>query len=290
MGGVPVMGRSIEADVPRRPATLAEELRQVLAEPFDTAVFLTGVGARLLFEAAREAGLEDLLRDRLRLARVVARGPKPRKELRALRQRCDWTADPASTLLVRDRLLPDAAPGVRVLVQAFAEPPDVLTGPLRGARRRVPRPQPLRHRMAAGPDARPAPRPRDGRRRRGRPHVHDGARRAAVPRDRRDRRRGRGRPPARRRADRGGRAGDEGGARGGGPHRPHHRRPAEDGDDVPRAGGRPPGRPERLRRRPGRPRRRSARRAASRASRRRPSWSSCPSRRSPGRCARRPCA
>ena len=135
MGGVPVMGRSIEADVPRRPATLAEELREILSEPFDTAVFLTGVGARLVFEAARDAGLEDLLRDRLRLARVVARGPKPRKELRALRQRCDWTADPASTLLVRDRLLPDAAPGVRVLVQAFAEPPDVLTGPLeeRGA-------------------------------------------------------------------------------------------------------------------------------------------------------------
>ena len=36
---------------------------------------------------------------------------------------------------MRDRLLPDAAPGVRVLVQAFAEPPDVLTRPLeeRGA-------------------------------------------------------------------------------------------------------------------------------------------------------------
>ena len=135
MGGVPVLGRSIEADVPRRPATLAEELREVLAEPFDTAVFLTGVGARLVFEAARETGLEDLLRGRLRLARVIARGPKPRKELRALRQRVDWTADPASTLLVRDRLLPDAGPGVRVLVQAFAEPPDALTRPLeeRGA-------------------------------------------------------------------------------------------------------------------------------------------------------------
>jgi uroporphyrinogen-III synthase len=89
LGGVPVMGRGIEADVPRRPATLADELRAVLAEPLDTVVFLTGVGARLVFEAAREAGIEDLLRDRLRLARVIARGPKPRKELRGLRQRVD---------------------------------------------------------------------------------------------------------------------------------------------------------------------------------------------------------
>jgi uroporphyrinogen-III synthase len=114
-------------------------VREALAGPLDVAVFLTGVGARLTFEAARDAGLEDLLRDRLRPARVVARGPKPRRELRALGQRVDLTADPASTLLVRDALLPEAAPGVSVLVQAFAEPPDVLTGPLeeRGAVCRV---------------------------------------------------------------------------------------------------------------------------------------------------------
>ena len=135
LGGVPVLGRSLEADVPRRPATLAEELRAVLAEPLDVAVCLTGVGARRLSAAAAASGPEALLRSRLRLAHVIARGPKPRRELRALRQRVDWTADPASTLLVRDRLLLGAQPGMRVLVQAFAEPPDVLTEPLaeRGA-------------------------------------------------------------------------------------------------------------------------------------------------------------
>ena len=166
LGGVPVLGRSLEADVPRRPATLAEELRAVLAEPLDVAVFLTGVGARLLFAAAAASGQEELLRSRLRLAHVIARGPKPRRELRALRQRVDWTADPASTLLVRDRLLLDAQPGMRVLVQAFAEPPDVLlTEPLseRGAACHVLNPYVL-----GGPRTRPRPgaspvRPRTGR-------------------------------------------------------------------------------------------------------------------------------
>jgi uroporphyrinogen-III synthase len=105
----------------------------------DVAVFLTGVGARLTFATAARTGQEELLRDRLRNALVVARGPKPRRELRALGQRIDWSADPASTLLVRDRLLPGVRAGQGVLVQAFAEPPDVLTGPLadRGASCRV---------------------------------------------------------------------------------------------------------------------------------------------------------
>jgi uroporphyrinogen-III synthase len=133
LGGVPVFGRSLEADVPRRGAAFAEELRAALAERVDVAVFLTGVGARLTFATAARTGQEELLRERLRGAVVVARGPKPRRELRALGQRIDWSADPASTLLVRDRLLPEVRPGQGILVQAFAEPPDVLTGPLTAA-------------------------------------------------------------------------------------------------------------------------------------------------------------
>ena len=167
MGGVPVMGRSIEADVPRRPATLAEEPGKVLAEPFE----------RRCSSPASAPGCCSRPRAR-RISRIccatgcASPGSSPAGRSRGrscarCASGCDWTADPASTLLVRDRLLPDACAGrPRVLVQAFAEPPDVLTRPAGGARRRVPRPQPLRHRMAAGPDARPAPRPRACRRRR----------------------------------------------------------------------------------------------------------------------------
>lgn len=135
LGGVPVMGRSLEADVPRRVSAFDEELRAALAGPVDVAVFLTGVGVRLTLQAAARTGLEELLRDRLEHAVVIARGAKPRRELRRLGLRIDWTAEPASTLLIRDRLLREGPDGRRIVVQAFAEPPHALTAPLeaRGA-------------------------------------------------------------------------------------------------------------------------------------------------------------
>ncbi|MGD9695574.1 MAG: uroporphyrinogen-III synthase [Thermoleophilia bacterium] len=136
LGGVPVMGRTLEADVPRRVGAFEDEVRAALAGPIDVAVFLTGVGAELTVQAADRMGLGDLLRRRLDAATVIARGPKPRRELRGLGIRIDWTVEqPASTLLIRDRLVREGPEGRRVLVQAFAEPPTALTAPLeaRGA-------------------------------------------------------------------------------------------------------------------------------------------------------------
>lgn len=135
LGGVPVLGPTLTADVARSARAFDDELRHALAEPIDVAVFLTGVGARLIAAAAARAGLDRLLRDRLAAAHVIARGPKPRRDLRALGVRIDWTVEPASTLLIRDRLLEGELRGRRVLVQAFAEPPVALTRPLsaRGA-------------------------------------------------------------------------------------------------------------------------------------------------------------
>jgi uroporphyrinogen-III synthase len=133
LGGVPVLGETLRADVPNDPERVDRELRAALAAPLDAAVFLSGIGVRLIVESARRIGLEDLLRARLAAAFVVARGAKPRRELRAAGIRPDWTAEPASTLLIRDALLARPTAGRRVLVQAFAEPPIDLALPLAGA-------------------------------------------------------------------------------------------------------------------------------------------------------------
>lgn len=50
---------------------------------YGAAVFLTGIGSRLLFEAAEEAGVDDELRSALDDTLVVARGPKARSGLRS---------------------------------------------------------------------------------------------------------------------------------------------------------------------------------------------------------------
>lgn len=130
LGGVPVMGPTLTADVARSARAFDAELSLALERPIDIAVFLTGVGARLVAEAATRCGLQAVLFERLAAAQVIARGPKPRRDLRALDVRIDWTAEPASTLLIRDRLLAGDLDGRRVLVQAFAEPPVALTRPL----------------------------------------------------------------------------------------------------------------------------------------------------------------
>jgi uroporphyrinogen-III synthase len=133
LGGVPVLGETLRADVPRAPGGVDRDLRAALAAPLDAAVFLSGIGVRLMLESARRTGLEDLFRARLEAAFVVARGAKPRRELRAAGLRPDWTAEPASTLLIRDALLARPMWGRRVLVQAFAEPPLDLVMPLGAA-------------------------------------------------------------------------------------------------------------------------------------------------------------
>ena len=54
----------------------------LLAERFDTVVFMTGVAASLLFEAAEQQGLRQELVHSLSRVTTVARGPKPTAALR----------------------------------------------------------------------------------------------------------------------------------------------------------------------------------------------------------------
>jgi uroporphyrinogen-III synthase len=131
LGGIPVLGAALAADEPREDEALSPHLERALAGPLDWVVFLTGVGARLTIELAARRGLEARLRDGLARAQVIARGPKPRRALRAAEVRVDRMADPPSALLIRDELLREPLDGRRVLLQGFGEDVERIAAPLR---------------------------------------------------------------------------------------------------------------------------------------------------------------
>jgi uroporphyrinogen-III synthase len=133
LGGVPVLGPSVDLDQPASDEAMGETLRRMLAAPLDVAVFVTGVGASHLFGAAVRLGMEDALLQALRATRVVVRGTKPRRVLRERSIPIEWTATPAESRIIRDRLLREAPSGRRILVQCAGATPDVMVAPLRAA-------------------------------------------------------------------------------------------------------------------------------------------------------------
>lgn len=133
LGGRPVVGPALVADPPAPDAEVAPRLALALARPIDLAVFLTGAGARLADEVAARHGLRDRLREALRAARVVARGPKPRAALRELGIPVSWLVEPPRTSLIAERLGAEDLHGARVLVQGFGPEPEELVARLRAA-------------------------------------------------------------------------------------------------------------------------------------------------------------
>jgi uroporphyrinogen-III synthase len=133
LGGVPVIGPSLRSDAPEPDAVLGPSVDAILAGPVDVIVFLTGVGAGLIFDYARRHGHEDAFRERLAAATVVVRGTKPRRALRAVGVEVDVVAHPAVVTRVRDLLLDGDVAGRWFFVQGFAGDPVELTAPLRDA-------------------------------------------------------------------------------------------------------------------------------------------------------------
>lgn len=133
LGGVPIVGSSLRPDAPEPDAVLAPAIDAVLAEPVDVVVFLTGVGAGVIFDYARRTGREGEFRQRLAAATVVARGTKPRRALRAVGVEVDVVVEPAIVSRTRDILLEGDVAGRRFFVQGFGSDPVELTGPLRDA-------------------------------------------------------------------------------------------------------------------------------------------------------------
>lgn len=133
LGGVPIIGSSLRPDAPEPDAVLAPAIEAVLAAPVDVFVFLTGVGAGVIFDYAQRTGREEQFRECLAAATIVARGTKPRRALRAVDVDVDVVVDPALVSHTRDILLQDDVAGRRFFVQGFGGDPVELTGPLRNA-------------------------------------------------------------------------------------------------------------------------------------------------------------
>lgn len=78
------------------PVWLARQAEEAAETGFTVAIFLTGIGGRLLFEAARENEVFDRLAGRLEKAVVVARGPKASSALRSAGIHIDEAPDDAT--------------------------------------------------------------------------------------------------------------------------------------------------------------------------------------------------
>ena len=106
----------------------------LIAVPADTVVATTGIGFRGWMEAAEGWGEADRLRDALRQATLLARGPKATGAIRAAGLRERWSPASESSAEVLGRLLSESPlHGRRIAVQLHGEPLHDFTDALRHA-------------------------------------------------------------------------------------------------------------------------------------------------------------
>jgi uroporphyrinogen-III synthase len=96
--------------------------RDLLAEAPDTVVATTAVGFRGWLEAAAGWGEGEALVERLRGARLYARGPKVTGAVRAAGLREEWAPGSESLAEVLERLVAEGVAGRRIAVQLHGEP------------------------------------------------------------------------------------------------------------------------------------------------------------------------
>lgn len=99
----------------------------------DLVIATTGIGFRGWLEAAEGWGIADSLRDVLRSARILARGPKPCGAIRAAGLTEEWAAPSESTDEILSRVLADGVAGRRIVVQEHGEPQTEFVAALRRA-------------------------------------------------------------------------------------------------------------------------------------------------------------
>ncbi|MFJ5219559.1 uroporphyrinogen-III synthase [Streptomyces sp. NPDC088354] len=106
---------------------------RLLDRPPDAVVATTAAGFRDWIGAADGWGLGDVLRERLRQAELLARGPGVRDAVRATGLPAVWSPGTASMAQVLARLLGAGVAGRRVAVQLHGEPPPGVGQALRRA-------------------------------------------------------------------------------------------------------------------------------------------------------------
>jgi len=135
-GGVPMVAPSTR-EVPDGPNEDELKLiRRILAQEFDAVIFMTGVGARTLIEAAKAASSADEFLSALGKTRIVVRGPKPSAVMRefnvpvtlAVPEPNTWR-EIISALDANSQAVP--LQGRRIAVQEHGEPSPELYDALR---------------------------------------------------------------------------------------------------------------------------------------------------------------
>lgn len=97
--------------------TLLERTRELISEPPQIVVVLTGIGFRGWFEAADAAGLGEDLRAALAEAQIVARGAKAHGAVRQVGLSTAWVASSETAAEVGEHLLVGRVGSRRIAVQ-----------------------------------------------------------------------------------------------------------------------------------------------------------------------------
>lgn len=105
---------------------LRARTRELIADPPDIVVATTGVGFRGWIDAAVEADLSDDLREALRDAVFVARGPKARGAIQQAGFMADWVAESETAAELGEYLVAQGVAGRRVVVQHHGSGADGL--------------------------------------------------------------------------------------------------------------------------------------------------------------------
>jgi uroporphyrinogen-III synthase len=135
-GGIPIVAPSTR-EVPEGPNNdEAKLIRGILAQEFEGIIFMTGVGARALIEAANSISSGDQFLAALGKTRVVVRGPKPAAVMREFNVPVSLTVPEPNTwreivsaLDANSQALP--LKGSRIAVQEHGEPSPELYAVLR---------------------------------------------------------------------------------------------------------------------------------------------------------------
>ena len=137
-GGIPLLAPALEEVPDVDPQAVAALLAQWRVEPFNIAIFQTGVGTRALFQATDAAGFTAELLRLLESSTVVVRGPKPVGELNARTVRIDLrAATPFTTETVLAAVSELPLQDARVLVQRYGAANQLLRETLQGRGARV---------------------------------------------------------------------------------------------------------------------------------------------------------
>jgi uroporphyrinogen-III synthase len=121
-GAIPLLAPALEEVPDVEPDTMVAVLEQWRTQPFNMAIFQTGVGTRALFQITDSLGATPEMLKLLEGAMVVVRGPKPVGELNARGVRIDIRAlSPFTTDMVLAAVADVPLATGRVLVQRYGE-------------------------------------------------------------------------------------------------------------------------------------------------------------------------